>query len=237
MKKEVLLPVLAILSILMLAACGGNGPEKTVDNFMKSYKDLKLEEASKHVSTELEGEYKETLEEESDGVALEDIKAVKGLTKELKYEITEENVDGNTAEVKIELTYADASEPLATSIGEIFGQLFGLAFTAEEMTEDEANEMLMEMLLTTVTKNLENYEIKTENTNGVIKLAKENDEWVITELDENATNALVFGLVTGLEDFNPFGDMDGEIEVEFNADDIEFNEDINVKNLDEENAE
>ena len=43
MKKRLLLPVLAILSVLMLVACGGqSGPEQTIDNFMKDYKDLKL---------------------------------------------------------------------------------------------------------------------------------------------------------------------------------------------------
>ena len=35
MKKKLLLPVLAILSVLMLVACGGkSGPEQTIENFM-----------------------------------------------------------------------------------------------------------------------------------------------------------------------------------------------------------
>lgn len=237
MKEKFLLPVLAIISVLMLAACGSSGPEKTVDNFMKSYKDLNFEDIEKSVSTELEEEYTDAVDEQTEDFGIEDLTnaegfkefeaSFKGLTKQVKYKITDTNVDGDNAEIKVDLTYADASEPILTSVTELFGQLMGLAFSGQEMTDEEATDKVVDILLSTVTDNLKDFKAETKDTNGVIKLAKEDKNWVITEFDENLMNGLLFGVVDGMEDFNPFS-FDGEPvgEIEFNFDDIEVNEDI-----------
>lgn len=236
--KKYLLPALGMIMVLVLAACGGgSGPEKTVDNFMKSYKDLKIQEASEYLATELEEEYVGSLEEESGDMNIEDIKELdnykafedgfKKLTKMSKYEIVETNVDGDNAEVEIKLTYADAGEPLSNSLGEVLGQMFGMAFTMEDIDEDEANEKIMEMILETVAKNLESHEAETKEAQGVITLTKENDDWIITEFDDEIGNGLLFGLTEAIEDYNPFS-FDGEpIDMEFEVDfeDIEVDED------------
>lgn len=230
MKKRILLPMLTVISVFMLSACGSDVPDKTVDNFMKSYKNLELEEASKNMTAQLKEEYESTLnegiDEQSEEMTIEDMKAVEGfnefeesfksLTKELKYKVTESKVDGDLAEIKVDLTYADASEPIMTSVGEMFGKLMESAFSGKEITEEDT----IKIVLDTVTENLKNYEVKTAKVSGVIKLAKENDKWVITEFDEETTNALAFGLVKGMENFNPFGDMGEEV----NFGDIESDE-------------
>ena len=60
MKKKLLLPVLAILSVLMLVACGGkSGPEQTIDNFMTDYKALKLQELEQYVDEGVSGDLDE----------------------------------------------------------------------------------------------------------------------------------------------------------------------------------
>ena len=232
MNKRILLPIVAMLSILMLAACGSSGPEKTVDSFMKSYKDLNFEELEKSVSTELEEEYKGPVEETADEFAIDDLTKAEGfkefednfknLTKQAKYKITDTEVDGDNAEIKVDLTYADASEPFVTSVGEMFGQLMGLAFSGQEMTDEEASDKVVEILFNTVTKNLKDFKAETKDINGVIKLTKENEEWVITEIDDNLANGLLFGVVDGMEDYDPFGlggesiDMETDENFEFN---------------------
>lgn len=236
--KKYLLPALGMIMVLVLAACGGgSGPEKTVDNFMKSYKDLKIQEASEHLATELEEEYVEILEEESGDMNIEDIEELdnykafedsfKKLTKMSKYEIVETSVDGDNAKVEIKFTYADAGEPLLNSLGEVLGQMFGMAFTMGDIDEDEANEKIMEMTLETIVKNLEGHEAEIKEAQGIITLTKENDDWIITEFDDEIGNGLLFGLTEAMKDYNPFI-FDGEpIDKEFEVDfeDVEIEED------------
>lgn len=235
MKKKLLLPALAIITALMLTACGSSGPEKTVDNFMKSYKDLNLEEGKKYVATELEEDYKNKIDEEGDGLTPEDLASAEGfqefkdsfkkLTKQMKYKVTDTKVDGDNAEIKVDFTYADASEPIMTSASEMFGQLMGLAFSGQEMTEEEAAEKMTAILFNTVTGNLKDFKAETKNSSGVIKLAKEENEWVITEFDDSALNALLFGVMDGMEEFNPLGGMGDDSEIEYGESTFEGIED------------
>lgn len=214
MKKKLLLPVLAILSILMLVACGGqSGPERTIDNFMTDYTDLKLQELEQYVDEGVFGEVDETVELEelsevdfSKVEKFDDFKAnFKKLTKEVKYDVTHVEEDGTTAVADIKLTYADASEPLASSFGEYIGQMFGLAFSGQEMTEEEQELKAMEVIIDIVTDNLDGYDVTTKEVQGKIELAEKDGEWVMTDIDDEIMNALTFGLIGGLDDFDPFG--------------------------------
>lgn len=214
MKKKLLLPVLAILSVLMLVACGGqSGPEQTIDNFMKDYKDLKLQELEKYVDEGVSGDLDETIDIEelsepdfSKVEKFDDLKAnFKKLTKEVKYDVTNVEEDGTTAVADVKFTYADASEPLASSFGEFIGQMFGLAFSGQEMTEEELELKTMEVIIDIVSDNLDGYEVTTKEVQGKIELAEKEGEWIITDIDEEIMNALTFGLIEVLDDFDPFG--------------------------------
>lgn len=214
MKKKLLLPVLAILSVLMLVACGGqSGPEQTIDNFMTDYKDLELQELEQYVDEGVSGEVDETVDLEelsevdfSKVEKFDDFKAnFKNLTKEVKYDVTNVEEDGTTAVADIKLTYADASEPLARSFGELIGRMFGLAFTGQDMTEEELELETMEIMVGIVSDNLDGYEATTKEVQGKIELVEKEGEWVITDIDEEIMNALTFGLIGVLDDLDPFG--------------------------------
>ncbi len=229
MKKKLLLFVLAILSVLMLVACGGqSGPEQTIDNFMKDYKDLKLQELEKYVDTDVSGNLQETIDLEdwsdvefSKFEKFDDLKAnFKKLTKEVKYDVTNVEEDGATATADIKFTYADAGEPLASSFGDFIGQMFGLAFSGQDMTEEEMELKSIELMVDIVSDNLDGYKATTKEAQGKIELVEKEDEWLITDVDEEIMNALAFGF----SDFDPFG-MEGSIELEFEANpefDFEF---------------
>ena len=235
MKKKLLLPVLAILSVLMLVACGGkSGPEQTIDNFMTDYKALKLQELEQYVDEGVSGDLDETVDLEefsevdfSKVEKFDDLKAnFKKLTKKVKYDVTNVEEDGTTATADIKFTYADAGEPLASSFGEYIGQMFGLAFSGQEMTEEEQELKAMEVIVDIVSDNLDGYEVTTKEVQGKIELAEKEGEWVITDIDEEIMNALTFGLIEVLDDFDPFG-MEGSTDLEFEANpefDFEFEE-------------
>ena len=231
MMKKLLLSVLAILSVLMLVACGGkSGPEQTIDSFMKDYKDLKLQDLEKYVDKDedITGDLDETIDfdelSEADFSNVEkfdDLKAnFKKLTKEVKYDVTNIEEDGATATADIKFTYADASEPIANSFGELIGQLFGLAFTGQELTEEEMELKTVEIMVDVLSDNLDGYVATTKEVQGKIELVEKEDEWIITDIDEEIMNALTFGLIEGLDDFDPFG-MEGSTGLEFEAD-LEF---------------
>lgn len=214
MKKKLLLPVLAILSVLMLVACGGkSGPEQTIDNFMTDYKDLKLQELEKYVDEGVSGDIDETIDLEelsepdfSKVEKFDDLKAnFKKLTKEVKYDVTNVEEDGTTAVADVKFTYADASEPLVSSFGEFIGQMFGLAFSGQEMTEEEQELKTIELMVDIVSDNLDGYEVTTKEVQGKIELTEKEGEWIITDIDEEIKNALTFGLIEALDDFDPFG--------------------------------
>ena len=233
MKKKLLLPVLAILSVLMLVACGGkSGPEQTIDNFMTDYKALKLQELEQYVDEGVSGDLDETVDLEefsevdfSKVEKFDDLKAnFKKLTKKVKYDVTNVEEDGTTAVADIKLTYADASEPLASSFGEYIGQMFGLAFSGQEMTEEEQELKAMEVIIEIVSDNLDEYEVTTKEVQGKIELVEKEGEWIITDIDDEIMNALTFGLNEELDDFDPFG-MEGSTDFEFEANpefDFEF---------------
>ena len=230
--KRKLLPILLLLPMLFLMACT-SGPEKTVDNFFSEYKSLNIEKAADYTSSSLEEEYKDNLEDQGEGFGIDDFDTFEGneelkdsfkkLTKVLDHKVVDVVTEGDTATVNLELTYADASEPIIDSISEMFGQLIGAAFTGVEMAEEQSTEIIID----TITKNLEEYEVIEANSAGVMTLEKIDGDWLITDFDDEVSNALVFGLANGLEDWNPFGDFELDEDVEFDGD-VEFNEDIDV---------
>ena len=214
MKNKLLLPIIAIMTVV-LAACGASGPDKTVDNFFGSVKKLELENVGEHLSKDLTKEYEESLNDQDmlgeDEFTFDDMKKLdeykefegelKKLTSKLKHKITDTKTDGDKSTVTVELTYADASEPLLSSVQSIFGELMGMAFSGQEPDNDE----LVGVILNSISKNLKDAEISTENSKGSIELIKEDGNWVISEVDDEVANALLFGAVKGADEFDPFG--------------------------------
>lgn len=237
-RKRIFIAVMMVAIIALTAGCQMAGPNKTVDNFFKSVQKLEIEEAGEFMSKELANDYLGSLREQGDildndeQLTPDEMKEIEGykefedsfkrLANELKYKITDSKVEKDKAEVKVEVIYANASEPLMDSVGELFGQMLGMVFSGKEPTEED----MMELLFETISKKLNDYEIKTNETEGVIHLAKENNKWVITELDENISNALMFGLTSEL------GNLGEDIFQDLEMDDIEFDLELDLEDMD-----
>jgi len=225
MRKRLLLSMLAILSVLMLVACGGSGPEQTIDDFMKDYKDLKLQDLEKYVDKDVSEDLDEVIDFEelsdlseadlSKVEKFDDLKAnFKKLTKEVKYDVTNVEENGATVTADITFTYADASKPLARSFSELLGQTIDLAFTSQELTEEELELKMAEITVDVLSDTLDGYETTTKEVQGKIEIVEKEGEWIITDIDDEIMNALTFGLIEGIDNLDPFG-MEYSTELEF----------------------
>ena len=82
------------------------------------------------------------------------------------------------------------------------------------MTEEEMKLKAMGIMVEVFVDNLDGYEATTKEVQGKIELVEKEGEWVITDIDEEIMNALTFGLIEVLDDFDPFG-MEGSTDFEF----------------------
>ncbi len=223
-----------LIAVIILAGCQKISPESTVDNFFKSARNLEIKKASEMLTADLAQAYEEMLKENEDFLGNEDDEEItfdemkeleiykevetefKKLAGKLKHKIVDTKIDDDNAEIEVEVTYADASEPLIQAIGEMFGKMIGLAFSGTEPTEED----IINLAFETIDKSLKNSEIETATTSGVILLVKSDKQWLIKEFDENIVNALLFGL-GDFDDFDLFG---GELEIDLDFDDFEVND-------------
>lgn len=244
MNKKIALFIM-LIAVIILAGCQKISPESTVDNFFKSARNLEIKKASKMLTADLAQAYEEMLKEnenflgneDDEEITFDEIKELeiykevetefKKLAGKLKHKIVDTKIDDDNAEIEVEVTYADASEPLTQAIGEMFGKMIGLAFSGTEPTEED----IINLAFETIDKSLKNSEIETATTSGVILLVKSDKQyncgtdevikqWLIKEFDENIVNALLFGL-GDFDDFDLFG---GELEIDLDFDDFEVND-------------
>lgn len=233
MNKKIALFIM-LIAVIILAGCQKISPESTVDNFFKSARNLEIKKASEMLTVDLAQAYEEMLKENEDFLGNEDDEEItfdemkeleiykevetefKKLAGKLKHKIVDTKIDDDNAEIEVEVTYADASEPLIQAIGEMFGKMIGLAFSGTEPTEED----IINLAFETIDKSLKNSEIETATTSGVILLVKSDKQWLIKEFDENIVNALLFGL-GDFDDFDLFG---GELEIDLDFDDFEVND-------------
>lgn len=233
MNKKIALFIM-LIAVIILAGCQKISPESTVDNFFKSARNLEIKKASEMLTADLAQAYEEMLKENEDFLGNEDDEEItfdemkeleiykevetefKKLAGKLKHKIVDTKIDDDNAEIEVEVTYADASEPLIQAIGEMFGKMIGLAFNGTEPTEED----IINLAFETIDKSLKNSEIETATTSGVILLVKSDKQWLIKEFDENIVNALLFGL-GDFDDFDLFG---GELEIDLDFDDFEVND-------------
>lgn len=106
MQKRSLFKVLsaiAVLTVVMLAAfgCGDTGPKGAVEDFMAAAKDKNCEKMIDMIDLKAAEDAGATINKDD---LAKSCNAESGLGDVVSYNITEENVDGDKAEVKVEVT-------------------------------------------------------------------------------------------------------------------------------------
>lgn len=232
MKKGIKVLLVGMALMLVLTGCTKKDtPENTVDSFFSAIKKLDSETAKKYVSADA----KETIESEVDGYieAEEDeeidfskvegidvTKAnLKELFSELDYKITNTVITDDTAVVTIDANYADASKLIVATVSGVFGTLMGDAFSGkEEPTAIDSLNLINRMF----NSNYNDYEKVTTSKTVDINLVKEDDKWVIAEIEEDLVNVLLFNIVEGINDIFSgsfgFGDFDTSGEIQYGED-------------------
>lgn len=163
MKKYII-----ILSILFLCACNMKGaPSLKVSEYLDSYnqlsepviQDMETAIQSENLTTENMSIYREILMKQY---------------KDLKYDIVEETIDGNTATVKVKVTVYDLHNSKVES--ENYMNEHQDEFLNEESLFDEVKYMKYRLQ--------QMFDVKDTITHDIsFDLIKENDEWKIKDVD------------------------------------------------------
>ena len=170
--------VIVIIALLILAYIFlASTPKKSVEGMLQGLKDGDYEKVNEYVN------YEELISASStnDGEEL-NAEAQKLLFDKLSWNITEENKEGDTATITVEIT----NKNFKTIINNYMQKVLKLAFSGQEITDEQNQNYLIEEL------NNENIEMTT--TTQTINLVNQDGKWIITTTDEELVNSLLPGL-------------------------------------------
>ncbi|SCK01998.1 Uncharacterised protein [uncultured Eubacterium sp.] len=202
MKKIVTL-ILAFVICFALVSCGSPSPTDVTDSFLKAVKAQDAEEMAKVYAgddfkvLDDDGEEKEVLG------ALE--KSIMTKFFDFEYKIANEKIDGDKAKVDVTFKTYKMGNAFTAFIGEYFSQALGLAFSG---ASDKQVEELAETLFT---EQLDKLTKKDYTKTVSVSLEKVDDQWKISELDEESDvlNAMSGGLIEAINNTsNAFNDAE-----------------------------
>ena len=176
--------LLSLVMVLTFAACGGGAlkegsPSYAVDKALQEFK------------TQLDvDKYLEQMDMDDLGMDVEDLKPWLKMLQEFEYEIGEEKVKGDTAEVTVTITtYA-----FGKAMEGFFDQLITIALSNPDVTEQELIDTFMDSMTSLKTKDY--------TKEVVIICEKRNGEWVPDlENNEDFIDAILGGILTAIEEF------------------------------------
>ncbi len=194
MKKIKVLTAVILAFVLMfsLTGCGEvQKAESAVNGMFEALKSSNFEEAQKYVNVE-----DITSAGESDMTKDSEV-ITNTVLKNLSYEIiSSEKTDNNTVIVKTKITTTDMKSVMGEFFAKAFEYSMASVFTYPEITEEEQNAKMNEILEECVSKS----DIGTVTNEVDIKVVKnDKNEWKV-ESDEAFVNALLGGLVEAIED-------------------------------------
>ena len=178
--------LLIALSLLLLTSCGAPKPSSVVD--------AKMKELKSHFAEVLSGEGSDLVGADRE-LYDEIVNAMKGFD----YEIQEETVNGENAEVKVKITTYALGTSFANAFTEYFNQAFALALGGA------SEEQLQALLFQIWTQKIRDEVAKGKNYSTVVKLAltKKDGNWVFVEdKPQELINALTGNLLSIIETFS-----------------------------------
>lgn len=192
-KFKLLMPL--IMMIVLLVGCGKSEPkpDEMVTKFMESLKKVDWKSMASYMKdSDWEGENEELIGEES----MQDF--FTNTLAKLTYTVGESKVDGGNATVPVDIKYYDGTDLISEILGEYFTKAMGVALSGQEMSDEDATKMLGDMF-SEKTKNLEDTydEISID-----FECVKEDDKWVISNLDDNMLNVITSNFNKVSEDMN-----------------------------------
>lgn len=204
MKKK-LAVFLLLTAMLGMCACGSKSPEvtptKTVDTFLKAIQD-EDQDAIKKVYEESTFDIgKEAWDDGDDEGQFSDDAMTKVLTKDFyprlidfEYKMGEENINGDEATVKVDITTYKIGDAFVAGFNDFFSQAMDL-YNANA-SDDEVSKVMADSLH----KKLSALKKKEYKKTATFHLSKEDGKWVIDEMDDDENEAALNVLTGGMID-------------------------------------
>lgn len=203
MKKLIIIFVLPII-LFLLAGCGAAGPEDTVDKYFTAAQKLDLISMAANIapsntedrditSTLLEGEEQEEFQK----YALDYLKTN---ARKMTYTISGSEVNGDKAVVTVDCKYVDSGRILKATVGEMFAKLFGQAFSGVEMTDEENEQMFLNVMEEQIKTFDETFTDVTLN----IDLVKSEDTWYIAKVSDEMLDVVASGFISAGKEISDF---------------------------------
>ena len=185
--KKIISIVITITMVVMLTACGGtNSPEATVKTFCEGMKKFD----SKKISSTVAGSNEDAFAKIDENSTLKSLmKQLKEWASKMKYTIGKAEIDGDTAKVKVDFQYTDASAVMTVAMADYMSKALAMALSGA--SEDSVKTLLVSCLESAA---------KTTDTSiaeetVTLKLIKQDSSWKITDVPEELINVFTANIV------------------------------------------
>lgn len=231
MRKRFSIIAMCIGILIMVSGCGGGKkPGTTVSEFIEAMKVLDLEKmSSKTIGDQIKD--KEEMElfsdvDQDDPMEQYMIEYLGSNAKKISYKIKEEEIDGDTATVHVDIEYVDGGPLFQKTFAEFMQQSIGLLFQGQELTDEESSELYIKIMK-------EQEEITEQalvEKSLEFKCIKKDKEWFIQELDDEILNIImsnILSVMDGIDDAMEFDDLGDDLDQDLDED-HEVEEDVTV---------
>lgn len=188
-EKKSRAPVIILILVLLIAALGGAGyylllreqPKKTVTKFLDYAQAFNLDAMATCVYNKDLGDLEEN-KLNSDAYNL----FFQAVNEKMSYQITGLDFHRTSATVTVDITYFDGRETYKEAVSEFFRSGMQKLFTGGDMTPQENEDLLVEILSEKAKDLPDNLTTKTVK----YPLKKIDGEWYITEITADTTNVI-----------------------------------------------
>ena len=189
--KKILSMIIAAAMLLTIAACGGTGtPRATVRTLCEGMKDFDYKKIAGLIEEGDESAFAE-IEEDSLFSALS--KYLKEWASAMKYKIGKAEVDGDTATVKVDFTYTDASDIMTIAIVNYVRQ--GLAMAVSGASEDEMTALLVSCFESAA----QAASPGTAEKSVMLTLVKKDASWKIKDAPHEIADILTSNMISAVQ--------------------------------------
>jgi hypothetical protein len=196
--KKIIAIILILTFVLIPVGCSGqSNPEDTVDNYFKAVKKFDLETMNSLMAEPEEDNFEEMLEEEGD-MANYFMDYIKDNAKKIEYEITNTETEEDTAKVDVKAEFVNGSPLILKTFGELFTSLMAEAFSGNEMSDEEIETMIVE-IMEEKSQEMETEFVENEVT---VNLVNKDGSWYIEEVSDDLSNIITANFVKAFEEIS-----------------------------------
>lgn len=183
--KKIVCTMLALVLLLSAAACGKKAttPYETVSAAMEALKSGDMAAASAHWSGEI-GAIEDTAES--------DAELFKMFFRNLQYELLAEADTETEAVVQVAVSNADMAGVMEETIADVMQKAMSAALSGQDISEEEAEKMFTD----TLKEKLSSDSFEMRETVVDIGLSLVDGQWQITEVSDEALDALMGGMLS-----------------------------------------